>query len=321
MAINYQMSILLDVSLPSPLTPSSATALPKARTYGETERERLVVPEPQESSSLVVDGRRVHCEVHGDAASPTVVLVHGARAHRGWWHAVLAAGLADSLRVVTFDLAGHGLSEHHDDYSPAGWARQVAEVVRQLAGGRSVVVGHSMGGLITYAAAALHPDRVGRVVTFDSKVRIPTPHGGAKARGIPGKELRPYATRDDILEAFRLLPAQPWVNATAVRHVAELAIVEHDGAWRWRFDPAIAQRFSDDEIARHLRALDCPVDFFYGAESTLVSHETVSAADVMVGGLSTSAAVPGGYHHLVLDQPGLVRDAIIGAVERDRVLA
>jgi len=259
----------------------------------------------------------VHYEVHGDAASPAVVLVHGARAHRGWWHAVLAAGLADSLRVVTFDLAGHGLSEPHDDYSPTRWAHQVAEVVRRLADGRCVVVGHSMGGLVTYTTAALHPDRVSRVVTFDSKVRIPTPHGGAKVRGIPGKGLRPYATKEDILDAFRLLPPQPWINAAAVRHVAELGIVESDGAWRWRFDPAIAQRFADDEVARHLHDLSCPVDFFYGAESTLVTHETARDVDALVGGLSTSAAIPGGHHHLVLDQPESVRDAILAAVARD----
>ncbi|MBM7417465.1 MULTISPECIES: alpha/beta fold hydrolase [Nocardiaceae] len=300
----------------SPLSPFSASGHSPA--CAETAGDPLVVPPAQESGSLSVDGRHVHYDVRGDPASPAVVLVHGARAHRGWWHAVLAAGLADSLRVVTLDLAGHGLSEPHEDYSPAGWARQVAEVVRQVAGGRCVVVGHSMGGLVTYATAALHPDRVSRVVTFDSKVRIPTPHGGAKVRGIPGKPLRPYATRDDILDAFRLLPPQPWINPAAVRHVAEMGIVERDGAWRWRFDPAIAQRFCDDEVARHLRDLSCPVDFFHGAESTLVSHETVRDADVMVGGLSTSAAIPGGHHHLVLDQPELVRDAVIGAVERDR---
>lgn len=299
-------------------SPASSSASGHPVGYRETACEPLVVPEPQESASLLVDGRRLHYEVHGDAGRPTVVLVHGARAHRGWWHAVLAAGLADSLRVVTFDLAGHGLSEPHDEYSPAGWARQVAEVVHRLADGRCVVVGHSMGGLVTYATAALHPDQVSRAVTFDSKVRIPTPHGGAKLRGLPGKSLRPYTSRSDILDAFRLLPPQPWVNPAAVRHVAELGVVERDGAWRWRFDPAIAQRFSDDEIARHLKALACPVDFFYGSASTLVSHETVRDVDTLVGGLSTSAAIPGGHHHLVLDQPDRVRDAIVGAVERDR---
>ena len=99
-------------------------------------------------------------------------------------------------------------------------------------------------------------------------------------------------------------------------HVAELAIGERDGAWRWRFDPGIARRFSDNLIAEHLRRVVCPLELIYGERSSLVSANTVTAISTLTGRPIRGTALPDGYHHVILDQPELTKDAMIAAFTR-----
>ena len=55
----------------------------------------------------------------------------------------------------------------------AGYADDVAVVIRQLGLGCSILVGQSMGGQVVISVAARHPELVGAVASLDSPSNIP----------------------------------------------------------------------------------------------------------------------------------------------------
>jgi pimeloyl-ACP methyl ester carboxylesterase len=120
-----------------------------------------------------LDGPVHYVDFGGDG--PTLVLVHGlGGSHVNW----LAAGprLAGRARVLALDLAGFGRTP------PAGRSARVRTNQRLLgrfldgvAGAPAVLVGNSMGGMISALEAAQHPERVAGLVLVSPSV--PRPRG------------------------------------------------------------------------------------------------------------------------------------------------
>ena len=90
---------------------------------------------------------------------PTVVLTHGWGASADTWEHQVAA-LSATHRVVRWDLLGHGRSAAPDD--PAAYTREAAldHLATLVGAGPATLVGHSLGGQLSLAFAARHPDRV-----------------------------------------------------------------------------------------------------------------------------------------------------------------
>ena len=110
------------------------------------------------------------------ATLPAVVLVHGITASHRAWPAVVEA--LPGRRVIAPDLRGRGRSNGlPGPYGMAAHADDVAAVVRELAGGPAVVVGHSMGGFVSLVLTHRHAELVERLVLVDGGLPIPLPPG------------------------------------------------------------------------------------------------------------------------------------------------
>ena len=72
-------------------------------------------------------------------------------------------------RVVAVDQRGHGKSDAaaDGDYSIAAFAADAAELIETLGLDRPVLVGHSLGGLVSLGLASARPDLVRGVVMVD----------------------------------------------------------------------------------------------------------------------------------------------------------
>jgi pimeloyl-ACP methyl ester carboxylesterase len=111
------------------------------------------------------DGSELAVEVLGPADAPPIVLTHGWGANRDEW-AYLRRELGDRFRLIAWDLPGLGESKRpaDRDYSLEALARHL-DAVLELADGRpAVLLGHSIGGMITLTYARLFPDDLGRRV-------------------------------------------------------------------------------------------------------------------------------------------------------------
>ena len=120
--------------------------------------------------TVVVDGSPVHVLDEGDG--PAVLLLHGSgpgTTGSGAWGAT-AEALGGSWRLVAPDQAGFGRTP-----LPPGsrgglrlWTEQAAGLMDALDVESYDVVGHSMGGAVALALAALRPHQVNHVVAVST---------------------------------------------------------------------------------------------------------------------------------------------------------
>lgn len=257
---------------------------------------------PEQGRTRVAD-----CGIHwlawGPREAPGLVLVHGGAAHAHWW-SHLAPLFTPGYRVVAPDLSGHGDSDRRDGYDAEVWADEVMAVARDAAvRGPAVVVGHSMGGLVTIVAGARHGDGLAGTIIVDSPVRRPDPESREGERGRLFSVRRLYPDRETALEHFRLVPDQPCENAFALRHVAEHSIRRTPDGWTWKFDPGLFQRSRRREIARYLAEIRCRVAVLHGQWSQVVPDDVTEYMDELLGRTVPFVEIPAAHHHLILDQP------------------
>jgi pimeloyl-ACP methyl ester carboxylesterase len=87
--------------------------------------------------------------------------------------ATVGAALEPDHRVVTMDLRGHGASGWPGDYSFELMRDDVIRVLDDLAVENVILIGHSMGGVVTYLVALAQPRRVTRLVVEDAPPPYP----------------------------------------------------------------------------------------------------------------------------------------------------
>ena len=134
---------------------------------------------PVQQGTTTVDGASIAYRAWGNPDGRSIVLVHGGAAHSRWWDHI-APMLTSGWRVVAVDLSGHGDSDRRDRYSLDTWAREVLAVVDEAgSAAASVVIGHSMGGLVTLRLATLAGSQIAGAVAIDSPVRDMAPEDRA----------------------------------------------------------------------------------------------------------------------------------------------
>jgi len=113
------------------------------------------------------DGVEIVYEISG-AGDTTLVLVHCWACDRNFWD-FQTDEMRQSYRVVTIDLAGHGESgSGRNEMTIEAFADDVATVIGASGLQNVVLVGHSMGGPVSLAAAGLLPDVVIGVIGVDA---------------------------------------------------------------------------------------------------------------------------------------------------------
>ncbi|MDX2602285.1 alpha/beta fold hydrolase [Streptomyces caniscabiei] len=122
---------------------------------------------------LAVDGATLTYDDEGPREGDGVplVFVHGWTANRHRWdHQV--AHFAEKRRVIRLDLRGHGESGGAGVRTIEELAADVLALLDHLEIERFVLVGHSMGGMISQTITLAHPERVERLVLVNSIGRM-----------------------------------------------------------------------------------------------------------------------------------------------------
>ena len=95
---------------------------------------------------------------------PDIVLLHGWGLHGGIWEET-AAHLAKTFRVTCIDLPGHGRSA----VIPEPYTLQsLAEWLLSVAPQQATWLGWSLGGMLAMHCAAIHPERVTKLILVAS---------------------------------------------------------------------------------------------------------------------------------------------------------
>ncbi len=108
------------------------------------------------------DGSQLRVECYGLEDAPPIILTHGWGANSTEWD-YLKKELLDEFRLIVWDLPGLGRSTRptNRDYSMENLSRHL-EAVLALAGDRpAILLGHSIGGMITLTFCRLFPKALG----------------------------------------------------------------------------------------------------------------------------------------------------------------
>ena len=265
---------------------------------------------PRREFTVAVGGLRLHLGVWGPAHALPVLLLHGGAANTHWWDWV-APKLAGSFRVLALDFPGHGGSAcpRPACYRMANFVAAAAGVADVLGFRRLHVVGHSMGGKVAMLMAAAHPRRVEQLVVVDATPGI-SAQGLADLRRIGARPQRLYPTRRTAARAFRLIPPETIAPGARLQALA-LRSTRHRGHGRWSIGPdrEFFSRIVPQVAWPILTRIRCPTLILRAEQSSILSHRT---AEAMRGRIpqATLREIPGTHHHLLLERPAEIAEAI-----------
>lgn len=265
-------------------------------------------PAPARSCFVDVDAVRLHYLDYGDEqhrgqTRPTLLCVHGSAANAHWFDYV-ADGLRAEYRVLSLDQRGHGDSTWAADanYTYARYALDLAAVIEHIGVDDLVLVGHSMGGMVSLACAAAAPQRVGKLVIVDSTMILSADRVTAM-RGIGDRPGRSYDSQQAYVDNFRLRPDGARDAPSLVRHLAVTGCREFDdGQWRNKFDRKVyASRVRIEGMA-FWDKIKIPSLYIKGGLSDRMNDEIAAQIRARCAQIEF-AEVPAANHHVTLDNP------------------
>jgi len=238
------------------------------------------------------------------AEAPTVVMIHGLGTDSmASWYFTLGKPFADAgLRVVMYDLRGHGHSERPaTGYQVDDFVDDLEDLLPQMGvDGRVFLLGNSFGGTIAFAYAMRHPDRTAGIAVIESE---------------PATEAWATKMAANLDRAATQLPrpaAQAWIALNRGRRTARLA-------------KAAGQMLSTTTLARDIPAsrllsraeiatIACPVLCIYGADSDLAEQAVVMEATLP---RCRTVMVPRQKHSVLVEQPDTVREQFFSWLRQD----
>jgi pimeloyl-ACP methyl ester carboxylesterase len=238
------------------------------------------------------NGVKIHYEVHG--TGPTLLLSHGYSSTARMWDGQIAA-LKDRYRVVVWDMRGHGESDYPADpdlYSEALTVGDMLALLDTVGARKAIVSGLSLGGYMSLAFHASHPDRVAALMLFDTGPGFKKDEARAKWNETARKRAADFEAR-----GLAALNISDEVRLTRHRDASGLA-----GAARGM----LAQQ--NDRVIQSLDRIDVPTLVLVGANDT----NFLAATDYMAAKIkgSTKTVVPGAGHAANLHQPARFNQAV-----------
>jgi pimeloyl-ACP methyl ester carboxylesterase len=229
------------------------------------------------------DGLRLFYRDWGDPLAPGVpVLCLAGLVRNSRDFEELAAHLAPRRRVLALDLRGRGRSAYDPrplNYAPPTYVMDIMALLTAANLHKVVVVGTSLGGLLSMALALARPAGLAGVVLNDIGPEI-DPRGVARIRGYVGKQAAPKT----LPEAAQLMQqnyaaAFPDFTPTDWSREAERTYRKlENGELALDYDPAISRSIANGpgiDLWRLYRGLaEVPVLAFRGALSDLLSEAT-----------------------------------------------
>jgi pimeloyl-ACP methyl ester carboxylesterase len=230
-------------------------------------------------------GLPIHCLEWGEPAGEPLVLVHGyLDMAQGWspFVAALQRELGKPLWIIAPDCRGHGDSGRVGAggyYYFPDYVLDLDRVVRALGATQFKLIGHSMGGTISFLYTGTFPKRVSRLILIegigppgmkfsDAPLRMEKWITEVHERG--RGHFREYTSVE--AGASQLQQTNPRLNAALALDLARAGMKQNDkGKWVWKFDPlhrtAAPQPFYTEQALEFFRRIECPVLIVEGEAS------------------------------------------------------
>jgi len=250
----------------------------------------------------------------GTPGRPGLCFLHGGAAHAHWFD-WMTPEFADRFHVIALDQRGHGESDwaRPAAYATEDFASDLLGVIDVLGWDRAILAGHSMGGHNSIAFSAWHPDRVRALIVIDSRPALPEERLSMMHRR-GERPMRRYASADEAVAAFRLLPRDTVADPVLVAHVARIGLAQRDGGWSYRFDPEANRTRRPVDGWTLVDRITAPTLIVRGELSPVLPREMAERLRGAIQGAHL-VEIPGAYHHLVMDRPADATAAVTAFLE------
>lgn len=262
-------------------------------------------------------GVTLTADVGGNPSRPGAVLLHGGGQTRHSWNKLAHRLVQLNYYVVSLDLRGHGDSDWapDGDYRLDAFVADLHGVLGQLQQ-PPVLIGASLGGLISLLAVGEHPREVVAqgLVLVDVVPRMEAT-GLRRIQEFMRANLDGFATLEEVaavVSAYLPQRAKP-PNPDGLRKNVRLA---EDGRWYWHWDPALIN--SDRRLGGTIdmqqlwlaaHQVQLPTLLVHGKLSDVVSREGVDDLLALISG-AQAVEVDGAGHMVAGDQNDAFNDAI-----------
>jgi pimeloyl-ACP methyl ester carboxylesterase len=257
-------------------------------------------PVPLGGRSRWVDlGGPVHyLDFGGPASGPVIVGVHGLGGAAVNWTAI-APLLTDRFRLLAPDLAGHGLTRSGERGTDVGANRVLLhQFIESIAATPVILMGNSMGGMISLLEASAAPGAVSGLILVDPALPFAPvkPDLGVTAmfalqatpgigRIVAGRRSRmsPEEAVAAVLalccaDVSRVSPDVVAQHIAVVRQRAAFTEAGHDFAVAMRSVLATAGYRRGHAYRQGIRSITCPVLLLHGSRDRLVPVAAARAA-------------------------------------------
>jgi pimeloyl-ACP methyl ester carboxylesterase len=215
---------------------------------------------------------RMHYLDWGNALAGSMLLVHGMCTTAHGWD-FFAVNMKEQYHVLAPDLRGHGESDWSPEYHIGDYVDDLSYFVNNLDLENIVLIGHSLGGVITAAYAANHPEKVDRLVIVDIGPELKTQGLERRNREWKGGPFLFNSTEEVIKH---LSAAHPYHSPEYIQHLIKHDLIQDtDGRIVFKFDPKTCEgeMHSPGWLWDYVEMIVCPTLVIHGAESDLFSGE------------------------------------------------
>jgi pimeloyl-ACP methyl ester carboxylesterase len=271
----------------------------------QTENTAGLKPAPYTDRYVEVDGLKLHVQDYGCAGKPQMLCVHGSAAHAHWFDFV-ATGLRDDYHVLAPDQRGHGDSEWDRSENPAyhydRYAADLHELTEKLDLRDFILVGHSMGGLVSTVYAAKYPGRARAFIMVDSSLNMPAERI-ANMNAVGSREGSSYATADEFIATYKIRPSGSTATPDMVRHLGMHSGRQYeDGRWRNKVDRNVYALRVVRNLIPCWANIKIPALLLKGDRSNRISPQIVAEVRALAPQVEVGE-VAGCDHHVTLDNP------------------
>ncbi|MEB3096871.1 alpha/beta hydrolase [Achromobacter sp. D10] len=270
-------------------------------------------------TDIAVNGMSLRLTEWGPGEGRPLFMLHGIRGYAETFAGV-AQALQPDFRVLAYDQRGRGASSWDPgrNYYTDAYVDDLAGVADALRVDSFDLLGHSMGGIAAIVFAARYPARVRRLIVEDAG---PAAFEGSAGAARIQRELRetPQSFTDLTAARAYLRALRPSVTEAAreerLRHM-----LKEDGAggWTWRHDHAgiAATRLNPDparvvDLWPQVAALACPTLVVRGGRSDYLQAQTareMAARNPNVEWIE----IEGAGHYIHDDCPAVFAQAVGG---------
>ncbi|HLX82135.1 MAG TPA: alpha/beta hydrolase [Burkholderiales bacterium] len=258
---------------------------------------------------LALSGRKAFAYTAAHAFDPnlcTIVFVHGAGLDHSWWGLQSRYFGYHGYNVLAVDLPGHGRSEGPALANVGEMAGWIFALLKELKIEKTILVGHSMGSLITLEFAARYPESAEKIALIGVAY--------------------PMKVSDGFLDAARRNDPAAYDMETIWGHAPQVPFSGNPNPGMWMYGDTLARlaRLGPGVLHTDLAACNgyaagvdsaakvkCPALFILGARDMMTPPKGALALAKAMADSRTVDIGPSG-HSLMAEAPDATLDALIG---------